>query len=106
VKTTNEQLRQWEDERAVELMVEAIKPNLRVNMKEAHNIADNIRDERLNIIKEKYKEPTTLYLGGQEYHDLLSSGDINLGCKSESSGDTFEGLKIKRVNKTTYFELT
>lgn len=69
-------------------------------------ITERIVNERLRLLSE-HKGPTTLYLGGQEHHDLLSSIHMSVQqCRITSNGTFFEGLKIKVMNKKSHFELT
>lgn len=69
-------------------------------------ITERIVNERLRLLSE-HKDPTTLYLGGQEHHDLLSSIHMSdQQCRITSNGTFFEGLKIKVMNKKSHFELT
>jgi hypothetical protein len=67
-------------------------------------ITERIVNERLRLMSE-HKEPTTLHLGGQEYHDLLSFIHMSdQQCRITSNGTFFEGLKIKTMNKKSHFE--
>ncbi len=63
-----------------------------------------IRTDILELLSEN-KQPTMLYLGGNELHALMLEGKHCNSFSSAQDAESFLGIKITPVNKNSHFDI-